>query len=74
LKLFAFTVSLGATESLATPVLPLYGSDLTQKEKLECDLTEKTVRLSIGLEDPADLIADLAQALARQPSSSAQRA
>ena len=63
LKLFAFTVSLGATESLATPVLPLYGSDLTADEKRECDLTTRTVRLSIGLEDPTDLIADLTQAL-----------
>lgn len=63
LKLFAFTVSLGATESLATPVLPLYGSDLTEAEKLACALTPRTVRLSIGLEDPKDLIADLNQAL-----------
>jgi len=63
LKLFAFTVSLGATESLATPVLPLYGSDLSETEQRACDLTERTVRLSIGLEDPQDLIQDLAQAL-----------
>lgn len=63
LQLFAFTVSLGATESLATPVLPLYGSDLSESEKAACALTPRTVRLSIGLEDPKDLIADLSQAL-----------
>jgi cystathionine beta-lyase/cystathionine gamma-synthase len=63
LKLFAFTVSLGATESLATPVLPLYGSDLSDAEKSACALTPRTLRLSIGLEDPKDLIADLTQAL-----------
>jgi cystathionine beta-lyase/cystathionine gamma-synthase len=63
LTLFAFTVSLGATESLATPVLPLYGSDLTPEEQRACDLTPRTIRISIGLEDPADLIRDLDQAL-----------
>ncbi len=63
LKLFSFTVSLGATESLATPVLPLYGCDLSESEKRESSIHEKVVRLSIGLEDTEDLIADLAQAL-----------
>ena len=63
LKLFAFTVSLGSTESLATPVIQLYGNDLSPQELEACDVTDRTVRLSIGLEDPADLIADIAQAL-----------
>lgn len=65
LRLFAFTVSLGSTESLATPVIQLYGNDLSPAELAACDVTEQTVRLSIGLEDPADLIADISQALDR---------
>ncbi|MFN7683946.1 MAG: trans-sulfuration enzyme family protein [Oligoflexia bacterium] len=67
LKLFAFTVSLGATESLATPVLQLYGSDLTPEEARASDMTDRTVRVSVGVEDPADLIADLASALELAP-------
>jgi cystathionine beta-lyase/cystathionine gamma-synthase len=44
-------------------VIQLYGNDLSPQELEACDVTDRTVRLSIGLEDPSDLIADIAQAL-----------
>jgi cystathionine beta-lyase/cystathionine gamma-synthase len=64
LELFAITASLGSTESLVvTP--PLLGHrDLNAEQLRLSGITPGTVRLSIGLEDTDELIADLAQALA----------
>jgi methionine-gamma-lyase len=39
-------------------------SDVDPEERIEMGITEKMVRLSIGVEHPEDLIADLEQALA----------
>ncbi|HTV52136.1 MAG TPA: aminotransferase class I/II-fold pyridoxal phosphate-dependent enzyme [Steroidobacteraceae bacterium] len=64
LQLFALTASLGSTESLVVAPQMLRSRDLTP-EQLRCSqITEGTVRLSIGLEDVEDLIADVTQALA----------
>jgi cystathionine beta-lyase/cystathionine gamma-synthase len=38
--------------------------DLEREERLKLGITDSLVRLSIGIEDPDDLIADLDQALA----------
>jgi cystathionine beta-lyase/cystathionine gamma-synthase len=38
--------------------------DLTPEERAVCGIDEGTVRLSIGLEEPGELCADLTQALA----------
>ena len=64
IRVFLLAASLGGTESLA--VLPIYTShyNLSRKELEAARVTPGTVRLSIGLEDAADLIADLQQALA----------
>jgi len=63
-RVFLLAASLGGTESLA--VLPLYTSHykMSAKELAAAGVSPGTVRLSIGLEDPEDLIADLKQALA----------
>lgn len=63
MRVFLLAASLGGVESLA--VLPLYTSHykMSQRELAAAGITRGTVRLSIGLEDPADLIADLKQAL-----------
>ncbi len=63
-RVFLLAASLGGTESLA--VLPLYTSHykMSAKELATAGVSPGTVRLSIGLEDPQDLIADLKQALA----------
>jgi cystathionine gamma-synthase len=57
--------SLGGVESLVEmPVLMSYW-DYPAEERLRYGITDSLVRLSCGIEDAADLIADLAQALAQ---------
>ena len=64
LQLFACTPSYGSTESLVMPPQLLQPRDLDAAQRAVCGVGEGTVRLSIGLEDPQDLCADLSQALA----------
>ncbi len=64
LQLFAITASVGSTESLIIPPQMMGTRDLTPEQVRIAGLGPGTVRLSIGLEDPDDLLADLQQALA----------
>ncbi len=64
LKLFALAASLGSTESLVVAPTMMGGRDLTVEQHKLSGITEGTVRLSIGLEDIDDLVADVSQALA----------
>jgi methionine-gamma-lyase len=64
LQLFQLAVSLGGTESLAEHPASMTHSDVDPEERIEMGLSEAMVRLSIGIEHPEDLIADLEQALA----------
>ncbi|MBZ5700602.1 MAG: aminotransferase class I/II-fold pyridoxal phosphate-dependent enzyme [Acidobacteriia bacterium] len=63
-RLFLLAASLGGVESLV--VLPIYTShyNMSQEELRRAGVSPGTVRVSVGLEDAADLIADLRQALA----------
>jgi methionine-gamma-lyase len=63
-QLFLLAASLGGVESLV--ILPIYSShyNMSAEELQRADVSPGTVRVSIGLEDPQDLIADLKQALA----------
>lgn len=63
-RLFLLAASLGGVESLV--VLPIYSSHyrMSRAELERAGVTPGTVRVSVGLEDPEDLIADLRQALA----------
>src|SRR5579863_450193 len=63
-QLFLLAASLGGVESLV--VLPIYSShyNMSLQELEQAGVTPGTVRVSIGLEDADDLIADLKQALA----------
>jgi cystathionine beta-lyase/cystathionine gamma-synthase len=63
LELFALAGSLGSTESLVMAPQMLRARDLTDEQKRQSAITDGTVRLSIGIEDCDDLIADLDQAL-----------
>ncbi|HEX5459179.1 MAG TPA: aminotransferase class I/II-fold pyridoxal phosphate-dependent enzyme [Steroidobacteraceae bacterium] len=63
LQLFAMAASLGSTESLVVTAQMMGGRDLTADQQLVSAVTEGTVRLSIGLEDVDDLLADVTQAL-----------
>lgn len=64
MQLFLIAASLGGVESLA--VLPAYTSHykMSRQELAAAGVEPGTVRLSVGLEDAADLIEDLRQALA----------
>jgi len=64
LELFAIAASLGSTESLVVPPAMQQPRDLTSTQRTWSAITPGTVRLSIGVEDPEDLVADLEQALA----------
>ena len=63
-RVFLLAASLGGVESLV--VLPLYTSHykMSANELAAAGVSPGTVRVSVGLEDPRDLIDDLKQALA----------
>ena len=63
LKVFKLAVSLGGTESLACHPGSTTHSGVPAAERQALGLTDGMIRLSIGLEAPGDLIADLAAAL-----------
>ena len=68
LQLFALAASLGSTESLVVTPQMMGVRELSADQQRTSGITEGTVRLSIGLEDTDDLIADLAHALAAADS------
>jgi cystathionine beta-lyase/cystathionine gamma-synthase len=54
---------LGGTESLAEHPGTMTHSDIPPARQAELGITPAMIRLSVGVEHPEDLIADLAQAL-----------
>jgi len=65
LKLIGCAVSLGDAESLIQHPASMTHSTYTPEERAEHGISEGLIRLSAGLEDEADLIADVRQALGR---------
>ena len=65
LNLFAIAASLGSTESLVLPPALQQPRGLTAEQRRWSDIGPGTVRLSLGLEDPDDLLADLAAGLTK---------
>jgi methionine-gamma-lyase len=63
LQLVKLAVSLGGTESLAEHPASMTHSDVPPAEQARMGITPAMVRLSVGVENPDDLIADLTQAL-----------
>jgi len=63
LKVIKLAVSLGGTESLASHPASMTHSDIVPSEQLELGITAALIRLSVGVENAEDLIADLQQAL-----------
>ena len=63
LELVKLAVSLGGTESLAEHPATMTHSDIPPDEQTRMGITPGLVRLSVGIEWPQDLIADLEQAL-----------
>lgn len=62
-RLAAFAVSLGGVESIISYPAKMSHASVPKEERARKGITETLVRLSVGLEDPDDLIADLQQAI-----------
>lgn len=63
LKLFALAESLGGVESLANHPATMTHGAIPREERMKVGLLDSLIRLSVGIEDPDDLIADLQQAI-----------
>lgn len=63
LRLVKLAVSLGGTESLAEHPATMTHSDVPKETQMRIGITPALVRVSIGIEHPEDIIADLEQAL-----------
>jgi hypothetical protein len=63
LQIFKLAVSLGGTESLASLPASMTHSGVPADIRRKIGVLDSTIRLSIGIEHPSDLIADVAQAL-----------
>jgi methionine-gamma-lyase len=64
LQIFKLAVSLGGTESLASHPAAMTHSGVPAEVRDRIGVLDTTIRLSVGIEHPDDLIADLTQALA----------
>ncbi len=64
LRIFKLAVSLGGTESLVSHPASTTHSGVPAAVRAQAGVSDGLIRLSIGIENPADLIADLSQALA----------
>lgn len=64
-RLWTLAENLGSVESLVTHPATMTHADVEPEERRRLGITDGLVRLSVGMEDQEDLIADLAQALER---------
>ncbi len=62
-KLFALAESLGGVESLINHPASMTHASIPREERIKNGLSDSLIRLSVGVEDIDDLIADLEQAL-----------
>ena len=63
MKLIKLAVSLGGTESLAEHPATMTHADVSKKDKEAMSVTDRLVRISVGIENPDDLVWDIGQAL-----------
>ena len=62
-ELFALAESLGGVESLIGHPATMTHASIPQEDRVARGLSDSLIRLSVGIEDADDLIADLAQAI-----------
>lgn len=62
-KLFALAESLGGVESLINHPASMTHASIPKEERIKNGLSDSLIRLSVGIEDPDDLIDDLKQAI-----------
>ena len=71
-KLCSLAENLGAAETLITHPASMTHSAVPSEQRASAGITDGLVRLSVGLENPADVIADLEQALEKTCRATAQ--
>jgi len=69
LQIFAFAESLGGVESLVEHPETMSHASMTPEARRAAGITGSNVRVSTGIENPDDLVADVEQALAAVTSS-----
>ena len=62
-KIFSLAESLGGVESLVGHPATMTHASIPREHRLAVGLTDSLIRLSVGIEDVDDLIADLKQAI-----------
>ncbi|CAM1342743.1 cystathionine gamma-synthase [Tenacibaculum amylolyticum] len=62
-KVFTLAESLGGVESLVNHPVTMTHASIPETERLKIGVTDSLIRLSVGIEDIDDLLADLEQAL-----------
>lgn len=62
-KFFALAESLGGVESLCGHPATMTHASIPREERMKAGLSDSLIRLSVGVEDAEDLIADLEQAI-----------
>jgi cystathionine gamma-synthase len=68
LRWFTLAESLGGVESLVAHPASMTHASMTPEARRRAGITDSVIRLSIGIEDPADLIGDLEHALQTLPA------
>ena len=63
-KVFSLAESLGGVESLINHPASMTHASIPREERLKNGLSDGLIRLSVGIEDAEDLMADLDQAIA----------
>ena len=68
-RIFALAESLGGVESLIEHPATMSHASMNPDLREKAGINDRVIRLSVGIEDPNDLIEDLDQALAFQPGT-----
>jgi len=63
LKIFALAESLGGVESLAEHPAIMTHASVPPEERVKLGISDSLIRLSVGIEDVQDLLADIQNAL-----------
>jgi methionine-gamma-lyase len=63
MQMAMLAVSLGGTETLVQHPASMTHSSVPPERRAQIGITDNLIRISVGIENPADIIADLAQAL-----------
>ena len=68
-RLMALAESLGGVETLISHPATMTHGSVPAERRQQIGITDDLVRISVGIEDIEDLIADMSQALDRVPAS-----